>query len=90
MRDEQARIEAIKKSKQFRPSLCWECVNAVPDDTLGYGCSWSREQKPVDGWKAVKTNVEEDSYYPPDRPVFHVMCCPKFHRVMESKPMMSV
>ena len=50
---------------------CWTCKNAFG------GCSWSREFKPVDGWKAKKTfhlmNGEfAESYY--------IKSCPEYER----------
>jgi len=33
-------------------SICWNCENAC------CGCSWSRQFKPVPGWKAIETNIK--------------------------------
>lgn len=87
MKTEAERIEAIKAKKQFMPTLCWKCIHAVPDDALGTGCSWSRELKPVEGWNAFQANTEEDSYYPPSRPVYHVLYCPQFVEQTKTPPM---
>ena len=45
--------------------LCWWCAHAVPDGV--YGCSWSKNLEPVEGWTArpssnggVKTWSVED------------------------------
>lgn len=44
-------------------TLCWFCKNAVPNKEGTVGCSWSREFKPVKGWKARKCkNSNGDSY----------------------------
>lgn len=59
-------------------SKCWSCGNAVPNLITGAGCSWSKEFKPVDGWKADRhilyknTCREIESY--------HVKTCPLFRR----------
>lgn len=45
------------------PTLCWECVNAVPD-RCGHGCAWSRKLQPVEGWEAEHTVTKHhDSFY---------------------------
>lgn len=38
-----------------QPTLCWDCINAVPEK--GHGCSWSRSFKPVPGWVAKESKV---------------------------------
>lgn len=39
--------------RRFKPTLCWDCKNSVPDGT--HGCPWSERFQPVPGWKAEKT-----------------------------------
>ena len=36
---------------QMHKTLCWHCKNAVPEGK--YGCSWSRDFKPVKGWNVL-------------------------------------
>lgn len=43
-------------------TLCWTCLNAVPNLDGSIGCSWSKELKPVDGWKAKKTKSRYGKY----------------------------
>lgn len=38
-------------------TLCWTCLNAVPDLEGTRGCSWSEELRPVDGWTVKKTKA---------------------------------
>jgi len=51
-------------------TLCWKCSNAYS------GCSWSKNFKPVEGWKAKKTTVNlgdrgnEESYMVYECPMF--------------------
>ena len=56
--------DAIKAG--HRDTLCWDCKNAMRG-----GCSWAdpEQQKPVDGWAAVKTSLG-----------YIVHACPKFVR----------
>ncbi len=48
-----------------RSQLCWDCVNAVPDEK--HGCPWSNFFLPVEGWQAEKTS---NSY--------NIISCPLF------------
>lgn len=43
--------------KEYPKTLCWRCANAVPDREGERGCSWSREGKPVEGWKATRRDI---------------------------------
>jgi len=51
-------------------TICWGCANAYS------GCSWSKNFKPVEGWKAKKTTVNlggrgnEESYMVYECPMF--------------------
>lgn len=53
-------------------TLCWTCRNAAPCRAAGRGCEWSREFKPVPGWKArrQKRAVLGETYT--------VYACPKY------------
>jgi len=54
--------------KQYKSSqLCWNCVHAVPDAV--YGCPWSKDFEPVEGWRAEKTN---NSYRITNCPLFEL------------------
>lgn len=53
-------------------SLCWDCVDAVPD-RRGYGCPWSLEEKPIRGWDAERRDlpsVKGKSYFVHTCPLF--------------------
>lgn len=60
-------------------SICWNCERC-------YGrCSWSREFKPVKGWKATATtviNVIGTGKYRKGKPTpsYHVQECPLFEK----------
>lgn len=63
-----------KAAHHTKNSLCWSCKNAVPNHLKGIGCEWSREYKPVPGWKAEmreRTNLK-GSYF--------VFKCPRFEK----------
>lgn len=55
------------KRKKYVYSLCWSCINAVPNSH--HGCSWSRKFEPVEGWEA-QYDILKDSY--------KVLSCPLF------------
>ena len=48
VRDETA---VVSSDKPAGATICWKCDNACG------GCSWSREFKPVPGWKATRNDV---------------------------------
>ena len=62
------------------PSICWDCKNSVPSEC--YGCSWSREFKPVRGWIAQKTHIKSDEFKAGKRRQqivsYNVRKCPHF------------
>lgn len=59
------------KKVHIKPStICWDCKNAV-----GGGCSWFTDYTPVEGWKAVKTELC-GGYY--DYESYLVQHCPEF------------
>ena len=43
--------------REYPETLCWRCDNAVPDRDGERGCDWSREGKPVEGWKATRRDI---------------------------------
>lgn len=50
-------VSLVKMTEHdFAPSktLCWQCANA----TDGNKCSWVRDNTPVDGWEAEKTEIQ--------------------------------
>lgn len=66
-----------------KPTLCWNCRNAVPDREGTRGCSWSRDFIPVEGWDATPQKLAV--YYGKSRKSrmrlgdsFIVQSCPKF------------
>lgn len=38
-------------------TICWRCLNAVPNKAGTRGCSWSRKFIPVEGWTAEATDI---------------------------------
>ena len=63
-------------------TLCWNCINAVPNDEKGTGCAWSKFFKPVKGWDAKKTivhaNETSTKKYGKEIPSYLVYQCPCF------------
>lgn len=53
----------------MKETLCWECANSCG------GCSWSQEFKPVEGWEAEPTIVEDTQC---EYESFNVKSCPQF------------
>lgn len=56
-------------------TLCWSCVNAVPNKE--HGCCWSRSARPVPGWTANPNHVAGNGR---DYDSYHVEACPEFVR----------
>ena len=56
-----------KRHKWSLPSdsLCWNCAKAT-----GSECPWVRSFKPVDGWKAEKSEQYADGYRVKECPLF--------------------
>lgn len=54
-------------NKNSKETLCWDCLNSVPNKERG--CSWSERLEAVDGWQ-VKYSKSADSYI--------VKSCPNF------------
>lgn len=65
-------------------TICWDCRNAVPDDK--YGCSWSMDFIPVEGWKAEQTTIMGYSYGKKKKynTSYSVKKCPLFIRDAET------
>lgn len=55
---------------KFQP--CWTCQNACNG-----GCSWSREFKPVDGWKAIPTYIQENGEHANS---YKIIYCPEYEK----------
>jgi hypothetical protein len=59
------RINRVRSGNNHSPNdtLCFCCKNAVPqkdvDGTYIYGCSWSINAKPVEGWSCVEKLYRE-------------------------------
>ena len=77
-----AQRKAIHKAAyDYKQTLCWDCINAVPNPETGDGCSWSRTLTPVEGWQAEGTRLM--SYANTDPREFSsyiVMECPRFRK----------
>lgn len=54
-------------------TICWRCANACG------GCSWSATFQPVEGWHAIKTQIEANRTAA-CRDSFRVMVCPQFKK----------
>ena len=62
-------------------TLCWRCANAVPDREGERGCTWSREGKPVEGWKAVRRDIRAGNTADGKKTEsYRVRKCPQFRR----------
>ena len=59
-------------------TLCWHCVNAVPNAERG--CSWSRKLIPVEGWRATRKPMKYDLKMVES---FIVHWCPEYVREKE-------
>ena len=60
-------------------TLCWNCINAVPNTQKGHGCDWSRRLIPVRGWTAESTTLRNYAAKEPrDVPNYRVIACPDF------------
>ena len=53
-------------------TICWNCKKASGR------CSWSREFKPVEGWRAIPTKVREQGKKDKFIPSYDVYECPEF------------
>lgn len=70
----------MKPKNAKHDTLCWECENQCG------GCAWSREFKPVEGWKAIPTKVKAE-HYGNGRCIdsFDVRECPEFVPIERKK-----
>ena len=48
---------------------CWTCKNCYG------GCSWAREFKPVDDWKAITTYIPENGEHAES---YKIIYCPEY------------
>lgn len=58
-----------------RGQMCWRCGNACGK------CSWSREGKPVEGWKARKTTIKNRGKV--EFHSYNIIFCPEFVQDVE-------
>lgn len=56
------------------PSICWNCLHAVPNPEKGIGCEWSMYFRPVPGWEVEIRILPHIGKTP------NVRKCPKFKR----------
>ena len=77
--------EYVTEATAKRGTLCWDCQNACNS-----GCSWSRSFKPVKGWVATPTIINQgvrtqdgDPFYTKS---FFVHKCPKFIKIQRNEP----
>ena len=67
------------RKKNGGNTLCWTCINAVPNPQKGHGCSWSRKLIPVKGWTAEGTILKCYATSEPKKyTCYRVMKCPEF------------
>lgn len=57
-----------------KDTICWNCINAVPNPKKGIGCEWLCKGKEVPGWEAIP-RWQGDTVYS-----YKVLTCPKFVR----------
>ena len=57
---------------QCKETLCWDCKNFAGN------CSWSREFKPVDGWRAKKITINVCAKKRPTITSYIVFECPQY------------
>lgn len=69
----------VSKDQHPKDTLCWWCVNAVPDTDGKKGCEWSRSRKPVEGWEAKK-QMKIDYRTREYKVAYRVDDCPKFKK----------
>ena len=55
---------------------CWTCKNCYG------GCNWSREFKPVEGWKAIKTYIPNNEEHAES---YKIIYCPEYKREAENE-----
>jgi len=75
--------EIIKKTGTPSDTLCWDCVNAVPEVRNGryYGCPWSEHLHEVEGWTVKRYRTEKK--YEGRLDHIKVLDCPMFERDKE-------
>lgn len=58
------------RRRKEEETLCWICQNAVPN-RAGRGCNWSKQLKPVPGWRTRELGAEAaDGYFVEECPLF--------------------
>ena len=86
---EDCRRKRRKKQKDSdergtKATLCWHCKHAVPvpnGEGYLYGCKWSIERKPVEGWETEKKEIKCYSAKSKSKSTlisYNVIKCPKF------------
>lgn len=75
----------VTETTATRGTLCWHCQNATNS-----GCSWSRSFKPVEGWEATPTIINQGVRRQTGEheltESFFVHKCPKFIEIPPKKP----
>jgi len=65
----------------IKGTLCWQCANAVPNEK--YGCKWSKDFEPVEGWDATPTIIGRQNAQLAPIPSFEVHECPEYLPIKE-------
>ena len=69
-----------RRASHRTETLCWTCMNAVPNEIRG--CNWSRFAMPVAGWNAKRETIKicRTGRKPRTYEAFHVKKCPEYQR----------
>lgn len=64
-------------------NICINCKNAVPSENGVYGCNWSRNFLPVEGWEAKCTKIKVTTIsrgieYKSEIDSYEIKSCPQF------------
>lgn len=63
----------MRNKTEKHSTLCWDCKKSFG------GCAWSREFKPIEGWKAKLTKIKNGvGIYTRNTDSFDVYECPEF------------
>ena len=59
-----------RENRNCNEQMCWRCKNATG------GCSWSKDLKPIKGWKAKKTYIRDSGAVAYSS--YKILYCPQF------------
>lgn len=61
----------MRENKNCNEQICWRCANATG------GCPWSKDLKPVKGWRARKTFIKDSGKF--GYTSYKILYCPLFN-----------